>query len=835
MRYFYLLLLFLPNIAVAQYQAVSSADILLQLQKLNTIGSVLYIAAHPDDENTRLLGYLANEQKVYTTYLSLTRGDGGQNLIGKEQGAALGLIRTNELVAARNTDKAMQTFSRAYDFGYSKTPEETFEKWKEEEILKDVIKTIRTTKPDVIFTRFPTNGDGGHGHHTASAMLAITAFDMAGNKDKFTYQLNNVTPWQSKRLYWNAWAPEPNEIDTTLLKLNVGVYNNLLGKSYTELSAESRSNHKSQGFGSTRTRGEYIEYFKYYKGDSAKQSIFEGMDFTWKRFSATASIEKDISEIINNYNALNPNKSTPALVALYKKLNAISTTDENANFYIKKKMADLQTIIVNCAGIFTEVAAEDYSLVNGDKIKLTLNAIARNATDVTINNISINNTWDSAINYKLKPNILFISKTTLLINNKINSNPYWLQNGIVNNKFVVNDITFTGEPINTSIIPVVLNINILGQNFSINKEVVHRFTDPVRGEVYRNIEILPKVTLNFKDKNVVFAVNPDKKVATYTKTISLIVKANTNNVKGNLYVINKSNNKVSLPINTFEIAKKNDETKVNVNIELKNFSEAVEIAVIAVDGTDTFTQSIQRIDYEHIPNQFILKPASIKIVPVVSANTSYNIAYVKGAGDDVASCLEQINYNVKVLDAADVENEDLSKYKAVIMGIRAYNTNELLFLQYTKLKSYVKDGGNLIVQYNTNSRVGPLNSKIGPYPFTISRDRVTNENAIIKITQPNHPMVNKPNKITDADFDNWVQERGLYFASGIDSNYTTIFAMQDPGEKELTTSTIITAYGKGNFVYTGLAFFRQLPAGVPGAYRLFSNIIELPQNKDAKK
>ncbi len=345
---------------ISQLYAQNSAEILQSLKKLNTVGSVLYIAAHPDDENTRLLAYLAKERNLRTGYLSLTRGDGGQNLIGKEQGEALGLIRTQELLAARRIDGAEQFFTRANDFGFSKNPEETFSIWNKDSILADVVLAIRKFKPDVIICRFPTTGEGGHGHHTASAILALEAFDAAADAKRFPEQLAYTQVWQAKRIFWNTFNfGTTNTTAPDQLKIDVGVFNPLLGKSYGEIAAESRSMHKSQGFGSAKSRGESIEYFKLLKGDSAKKDLFDGINQTWTRFAETASLQKMIDSCIANFNPQKPENSVNNLIRIYKKINSLNDSITDVDYWKYKKLIECKEIILACTGLWMEAIADN--------------------------------------------------------------------------------------------------------------------------------------------------------------------------------------------------------------------------------------------------------------------------------------------------------------------------------------------------------------------------------------------------------------------------------------------------------------------------------------------
>lgn len=803
----------------------NTGDILQALQKLKTTGKVLYVAAHPDDENTRLLAYLAGEKKFRTAYLSLTRGDGGQNLIGKEQSELLGLIRTQELLAARRTDGAEQLFTRANDFGFSKNPEETFSIWNKENILADVVLAIRKFKPDVIICRFPTTGEGGHGHHTASAILAVEAFDAAADPKRFPEQLKVTEVWQAKRIFWNTFNfGTTNTTAPNQLKIDVGTFNSFTGKSYGEVASESRSMHKSQGFGSTRQRGVNIEYFKLLKGDSVKADLFEGINTSWNKFKSAKKIDKLIEDCINNFKPASPENAIPELTAIYKELLALDEKDAELKYWKTLKLKETENLILSCSGLFIEVTAADYIGIPGKEISLTTQIINRGNGEVKINKMSYFAQTDTAMTLQLKPNELYTFKRKEKLNANLNfSNPYWLNEKHEIGIYNVSDISLIGKPENDPALKVNFKLGFKDLDLNAERFVVYKYTDPVKGEIYRPLEILPPVTINISEKVIVLSDNKPR-------VVQLTLKANTNDVDCKINLDAGNNFKVSIANTDFFMSNKNDELVIEATITPQSAGTVgVLKASVIVDGK-TYNKSIKRIEYDHIPYQFILSDAQAGLVNIDLKKTGLNVGYIPGAGDDIPACLKQIGYNITTLSDELLVNEDLSKYDAIVTGIRAYNINDRLTVHYNKLMDYVRGGGNLIVQYNTNSRVGPVNAKIGPYPFTISRDRVTNEKAEIKFNNDKHPVLNFPNKITAADFDGWIQERGIYFATELDKQYETIFTMNDPGEKSSEGSLIIGKYGKGNFVYSGLVFFRELPAGIPGAYRLFVNLLSLPKN-----
>ena len=815
----------MANLPAQTSLELNSAEILLGLKKLNTLASVLYVAAHPDDENTRLLAYLAKEKNFRTGYLSLTRGDGGQNLIGKEQGELLGLIRTQELLAARRTDGAEQYFTRANDFGFSKNPQETFGFWNKDSILADVVFTIRKFKPDVIICRFPTTGEGGHGHHTASAILAVEAFEMAADPSKFPEQLKYTEAWQAKRLLWNTFNFGGNNTTSPdQVKMDVGTYNPLLGMSYGEVAANSRSMHKSQGFGSAKQRGENIEYFKLLNGASVEKDIFEGIDASWKRLKNTQQLDVQISKCIANFNPQHPEYSLEALAAIYRFLEKDFKADAYGVYWKTLKMKECQDLMLQCAGVWLEAYSKEFSAVPGNEINISAQIIARNKSDITLKNIRYLTQEVISYDVKLSTNKLenFEQNYVLPLTSKTSS-PYWLSEPHSFGMYTVNDQNLVGIPENRSDNTIIFNLVINGIECSIERAITFKSTDPVKGEVYRPFEVLPPVTISISNSVLVFN-------DLVPKELSFTVKANAPKIKGTVKVNVPNGWRIEIQHPEVNLENKGDEQLVKAILTPdKNGKEGQLEAMVEIDGEE-YNQSISRIEYDHIPYQFILSEAKAKIVVLDLKKTGNKIGYIPGAGDDMPASLAQIGYDVTMLTDERLVNEDLSVYSSIVAGIRAYNTNDRMKIYYEQLMKYVHQGGNLIVQYNTNNRIAPMETKIGPYPFTISRDRVTDETATVELINAQHIVLNSPNKITAKDFEGWIQERGIYFATELDKNYETILSMNDPNEKAHNGSLIIAKHGKGNFVYTGLAFFRELPAGIPGAYRLFVNLLSLPQN-----
>ncbi|QEH42374.1 PIG-L family deacetylase [Chitinophaga sp. XS-30] len=794
---------------------LNAAEIRLQMKKLNTLGSVLYMAAHPDDENTRLLGYLAQESLYRTGYLSLTRGDGGQNLIGNEQAELLGLIRTQELLAARRIDGAEQFFTRANDFGFSKNPEETFTIWDRKKVLGDAVWVIRKFRPDVIICRFPADSRAGHGHHTASAMLAAEAFAAAADPAQFPEQLDKVEPWQVKRLLWNTYNFGGNNTTSNdQFKLDVGAYNALLGKGFGEIAAESRSQHKSQGFGVASSRGSSLEYFSTIKGDAPVHSLLDGVNTSWARVDGGDEIGRLIQNALIAYNMDDPAASVPALVDIRKKIRALPD-----GYWKTVKLQETDKLILACAGIWMEAFTRQGEIVPGESVETDLQFINRSRVPVTLKKISING--EDVGEEHLLPFNRFesIRKTVTVPQRTAISQPYWLQHPHPPGTYIINDPQLTGNPENIPSLRATFFLETGGETISVTRPLIYKFTDPVKGEVYRSLVIAPPVVASL-----------DNQVFIFTQAAPQAVPVKIRSMKGNVSGAVRLQlpagfraDKASIP---YALEGKGDETEVvfqvsPVKINGQNIVDTLTVVTTA-NGRE-YTNSITTIQYDHIPSITIFPSASARLVTVDLKHNGRRIGYISGAGDKVAESLRQVGYMVTWLGEKEIMSGDLSQYDAIITGVRAYNTQPRLRYWQPRLLEYVKNGGVLLIQYNTSG--GLVTDQMGPFPFSLSRDRVTNEFAPVKFLLPKDSLFSYPNTITQKDFAGWIQERGLYFPSQADKSYRKPFEMNDPGERPLDGSTIIANYGKGKYIYTGLAFFRQLPAGVPGAYRLFVNMI----------
>ncbi|MDQ3280064.1 MAG: PIG-L family deacetylase [Acidobacteriota bacterium] len=805
--------------------ARDAAQLQLALRKLGNVGGALYIAAHPDDENTAMLAWLANERLYRTAYLSLTRGDGGQNLIGEEKGAILGVIRTQELLAARRIDGAEQMFTRAIDFGYSKSPEETLRIWGRDEVLADVVWAIRKFQPDVIITRFPVTGEGGHGQHTASAILAEEAFVAAGDPARFPEQLKYVAPWKAKRIFWNRFSWQTVKPDdpsvAKSLRIDLGTYNTLLGRAYTEIAAESRSQHKSQGFGSAERRGSVINYYDLRNGDPAQTDLFEGVETRWSRYAGGEKIAGLLQRAAETFDPKNPAASVPLLLqanAALEQLRANAAWSDVSRPWLESKRTELLNAIRDCAGIAIDVSAADSAVIAGGEIPVSVTVVNRSDYPFRLSMVaSLYAQPSKAPGTKLENNKPVKTDLTLrLPQNYALSQPYWLRRSPSHGLYAVDGQRLVGQPQNDPALPINVTIDDPEMNTLIfTVPAVFRRTDPVRGEQVREVSVVPPVTANLGSGVYLF---PDSKPRPVT-----IVLRSFGATDGDARLVLPSGWKAEPATQPVKFSGKGDEERVVFNVTPPAGASSTQLNV---EVSGRVAAALTEIEYEHIPAQRLFNDIGAKLVRADIKRNGNRLGYIMGSGDEVPSVLRQVGYEVTLLSDADLDRGDFSMYDAVIAGVRAYNTRKRLREAHEKLMQYVENGGTYVVQYNTANGADDLVvAAPGPYPFKLSRDRVTVEEAPVKFLDSNSPLLNTPNKITAADFNDWVQERGLYFATEWDPRYTTLLSTADPGETEKPGGQLVARHGKGMFVYTGYAWWRQLPAGVPGAIRAFVNLV----------
>ena len=836
MRSYFLLVFFLPLLSFSQpSRQPDAARIQLKLKKLGFLGSVLYMAAHPDDENTNLIAYLSNERLASTGYLSLTRGDGGQNLIGPEMRELLGVIRTHELLAARSIDGGEQFFTRAIDFGFSKSAAEAFAVWGKEAVLFDAIKIIRMYQPDVIITRFPPDERAGHGHHTASAIVAGEAFDLASRANVFPDQVEELGTWKVKRLYTNTgrwWNRTVNENTPGVITMDVGGYNPLLGKSYSEISALSSSQHKSQGWGRPGERGYKAEFLEHVKGEPASNNIFEGVDTTWNRLPGGARIQPLVVRALAEFNPEDPAASVPLLFQIRNEIAKLKK-----NVWRDRKLRETEELIVDCLGLFVEVTSNTYQCAPGESVKARVELVNRSPLDLRIGGISASSLhWDSVFTSPLQPNKPSVMSFIRTIEpDAVFSNPYWLKFPHGMGLYTVKDPEKIGMPQNAPALSFTFKIRVADETILLQRPLIYKWVDPVKGELWRPFEIVPSITVNLSEDVMVFGTQEQRGLTL------LLRSASDKKVSGSVALELPRGWRAEPASMKFELNARGEEETRTVTIYPSSAEHnGVIKARVTVDGKE-YHNSIRIIAYDHIPIQTLLPDAAAKAVRIDLRMAGETIGYISGAGDEIPAALRNMGYQVVELNNEQITAANLKPLDAVVLGVRALNTNDRARYFMPAVLDYVKEGGTVVVQYNTNSRM--QTEKFSPFPLTIGRDRVTDESAEVIILQPDHAVFNTPNDITAADFNGWVQERGLYFAEEWDEKYETLISMNDKGESPISGSLLVAKYGKGYYVYTGLSFFRQLPQGVPGAYKLFANLVSLgktgrsegPKNKDRSK
>jgi len=818
---------------------MSSGSILQSLRKLQVLGSVLYVAAHPDDENNSFLPYLAKEKMYRTGYLSLTRGDGGQNLIGPEQGIELGMIRTKELLAAREIDGAEQYFTSAYEFGFSKSMDEALQVWDRIKVLADAVWVIRNYKPDVIIARFPPDARAGHGHHSASAQIAREAFIAAADPTQFPEQLKNgVTIWQAKRLLWNTFNfGGANTTSNDQFKMDVGIYNALEGKSYGEIGGEARSMHKSQGEGRPRRKGEVLEYFTTVLGEAPTQTLLDGVTLDWTRLGQNAtSISTSIDATITAYNPLQPALSLPLLVDVYKQIKALPES-----VWKSHKLQAVQQIIEAAAGLSLEAFTVSEKAVQGDSISFSCAINNRSTASVSLENIVVTNqAFKKQVGQQLVQNKNYnfaVSLVPVVAKNQFQ--PYWLQDPKkTDGMFEVTNNQVLGKAWNEPTLSVQFNCTIEGVFFTITRPVQYKYVDLVKGECVQPFILIPPYELVVKPTVVLTNVLSEKGKKYQVTPLQLTVLSNQNKRIDARVEYRLLDQKLAKQVYQKSVDSAFKNSKINtIELPLAAFYDQAKpvpslhasVAITNNTGTQTYSEHVRKITYDHIPNTHYLTQDLVKIVDAPIRVKGNRVGYIAGSGDLTEEALVQLGYRVEKITAANCTAEYLAGFDAVVIGVRAYNVNGFLNEGYQVLLKYVEQGGNLIVQYNRTGTNG-LAPPIGPYPFTISGgSRVTEENAEVVFEVPSHPVLQSPNVITSSDFEGWIQERSTYQATAIDARYEAPLSMHDKNEKSSNGSLITCSYGKGNFAYVGLALFRQLPAGVSGAYKLLANLIALPK------
>ena len=790
------------------------------LHKLNELGTVLMIAAHPDDERTAVLAYFARGRHMRTAYLSVTRGEGGQNLIGSEQGAQMGIIRTQELLAARKIDGAEQFFTRAIDFGFTKTASETLEKWGHDRILSDVVWVVRRYRPDVIILGFSGTPSDGHGQHQVSAMLGKEAFDAAADATRFPEQLKYVQPWRAKRVVFASFGgggrggqqvaglPNAGEADT-------GAFNPVLGYSYEELASMSRSMHHSQGTGAMRQFNANVSSFGLVAGDPGSKDLFDGVDTTWNRLPGGAAVAPILAEAIRTFDIEHPDKSIPALTQARPLIAAI------ADPLAKIKLVELDETIAQCAGLWIEAQSRQAEVSPGAQLSVTTTVLNRSSAQVTLQSGSVEGIWNTVLD--VKPTSLGYNQSARVqFDREVPagqpySQPYWLAKPPAGDVYQVDDQRLIGLADTPPVLQMRLQLTVNGTPIELVRPVQNRYAPRAEGERIRRLVVVPAVAVNLPDAVTLF---PRAGVA---RKVLVAVKASQANAAGELRLDLPGGWKAEPQSQPFKLAAgEAEQLSFEVTPPAGEVTTTMK-AVAAVKGRD-IASGMQVITYPHIPPQTLFPASDVKLVRANIDVKAHKVGYIMGAGDEMPYALRQLGVEVTLLGQSDLEQGDLSRFDAIVAGVRAYNVRPDLKANQARLMNYVKDGGTYVVQYQNADAT--LN--MGPYPFTVpggNRYRVTVEEAPVTFPNADSPLLQYPNRIVPKDFEGWIQERAVYVATQWDKQYQTVMASHDPDEEPMEGGELWTRYGKGIYIFTAYSWFRQLPAGVPGAFRLFANLL----------
>ena len=882
-----LVTLLAPHTAPAQERGAAALGD--AISSLGVTARVLMIGAHPDDEDTYLLAWLARAEHVETAYLSLTRGDGGQNLIGNELGEELGVIRTEELLAARRIDGARQYFTRAYDFGFSKSAEETFEHWPKDSILKDVVTAVRAFKPQVIIAVFSGTPRDGHGHHQVSGILAREAYALAADTMRFPRAATaGEGAWTPLKLYQTArFNPQQ-----ATLGFDVGEYDPLTGRTYAELSAESRSQHKSQGFGTLERRGSVMGYVRREQtrvgpADAGEEeSIFDGIDTGWERLvnlvtersarAALDSLPAATAAVRAAFDAFEPGKVIAPLARVQALLGRIcgrnarivegsppclafdprhgihraaAGLSPDAERSLAEQARRLNRALLLASGVLVEATSSreiwpapgsapvELYLANRGEQAIRIHPFVRTPDVPATPTIypsparpspSAPAPRPAAARPDTAPTRLVLRPETLPPDSALrkdvgvmlaSTEPWWLATPRQGDMFAVpvDGIPDDERPLGPW---VSVPLSVGDARMVATMPVIHRYGDPVRGEVQRPIAAVPAITLHL-DREVEYA--PAN--SAFDREVRVVVRS-ADSARTATVQLRVPDGLTAEPA-AREVAFRTpgDVHTISFRVRGRLAPGRHEIAARARSGVDTFTSGYTTIDYEHIRPRRLHREATITLQAVdVTLPPGLTVGYITGVGDNVAPMLRQLGIPVTEIDPATMDRESLSRFRTVVVGPRAYEAQPALAERSQQLLDYVRNGGTVVAQYGQYEMQRP---GIMPYPVELSRPhaRVTEEDAPVRILAPQHPLLTAPNRITASDFEGWVQERSLYMPVEVAPEYGKLLSLNDPGEPANDNAILVAKYGSGVYVYTSLAFFRQLPAGNPGAARLFVNLL----------
>jgi LmbE family N-acetylglucosaminyl deacetylase len=815
------------------------------LKRLDVVASVLHTGAHPDDENSALLAWLSRGQGVRTGYLSATRGEGGVNLVGSELFEALGVIRTEESMAARRLDRAEQFFTPNYEFGFSKSAGDTFTKWDHDQILGDYVRVIRYFRPEIIISRFTGTPRDGHGHHQVSGIITQEAFKVAADPNRFP---EYGKPWQAKKLYLNGMGNGQNDQSSQNnqpgMPVNVGQFDSALGRSYNEIATEGRSMHRSQGQGGAQERGPRetrLQLVQKTVNVADDAPIFAGVLYKLpdlaqldSTLSADAGgLEQRITAIRQRVNVIRPADILPDLAAALKDLQRIKakSTNEHVRFLLDKKEDDFHEALRLAAGLVVDVLVSDDTVVPGQTFDLTISVTNGGPYSfpdlhaVTDLPAGWNAVYDGSKG-SLEPGQRLDQKYKVTVSTTADfTRPYWLREPRRGDRFVWPVVSAGTLPSDEPLLPTRAEVNYQGTTIVMKKSAEFRRVDRIYGEQRTTLNVVPAVSVTVSPA---IAIVPLKGSRQKEFTVNL-ENQNPSGIGGEVLLMTPPGWIVSPSSRTVNLTQQGEKASLQFLVSVPPVAGDFVIQAQAKVGDRQGEYGYTAVAYPHIETRYIYSPAQSKVEVIDVATTVSSVGYVEGTGDAIPDALRQLGINVTVLSPKDIATADLSKFPAIVLGVRAYAVRDDLRAYNKRLLDYVANGGTLVAQYNRGNEVGNL--QIGPYPFTMpngnqnNNERVTHEEAPVKILDPSNSLLNVPNKITESDFDSWIDERGTFFLRTWDPKYVPLLETHDPGEPPREGGLVVGKYGKGTYVYTGLSFFRELPAGVRGAYRIFANLV----------
>ena len=824
------------------------------LAKLSTHRRVLVVGAHPDDEDTTVLSLVSRAMGGEAAYLSLSRGEGGQNLVGPELGVGLGLIRTGELLAARGFEGTWQFFTRAYDFGYTRSLEETFDRWPREMLEEDAVRAVRRFKPQVIVTVFPGDSTAGHGQHQMAGLIAAEILGLAGDPDRFpALTAEGLGPWQPQAAYRRLWRGRGEP----LFETDFGKIDSLSGLSVIQIASASRSMHRSQDMGRVQQLGSYRGGMVWIAGEGQQEasSIFDGID---TRLSAMASglPNGDLRRLVEGEldlveglarkarQSLLPSdleRTVPALAEIVRTLQGLAETlgeqptpaSAAVASLVEEKLAVAVAGLTAAAGVAIDAVADREAVTLGTDFEATVELWNGGSQTLEVRGVSLQTTEGWLIEpVELTDESVLEALERWRFQVRVPAGepvtkPYFLQLPLVGDLYDWSQAPpeIRGLPFQPPPLTAHLELDLAGAAIRIEREVVHRYGDQAIGEVRRPVRTVPILEVGLKPSLILEPLGSPR-----SRSLEVLLSSNSEEpLRGRL--------ESQLPDGWSPVDPQNfsiDQPRGSMVLELplvaqeglEPGTDLVSVSVV-LDNGERLAASYAVLDYSHIRPATMEKRAATEVRTLNLQLPRLNrVGYVRGASDRVPELLLEVGVPLELLGPAELENGDLDVYAAIVIGSRAYETDPALMRANPRLLEYVEKGGTLIVQYQQYQFV---RGDYAPLPLVIERPhgRVTDESSPVRMLEPDHPVFVHPNRIASADWEGWVQERGLYFPSTWDESYMPLLALQDEGRPEELGSLLVASVGEGTYVYTGLSFFRELPAGVPGAFRLFMNLLAL--------